>query len=108
MSLRHRDCDRGSGVPSTISLSFLTIYLCATFTVLGRGLLSQQPGNWETAWRSDALFNGGSRSRGTLAWMDGSDASTTAQLLETGTYDTTLELVLVMVALPWDGQEALC
>ena len=40
--------------------------------------------------------------------MDGSDASTTAQLLETGTYDTTLELVLVMVALPWDGQEALC
>ena len=37
-SLRHRGCDRGSGVPPTLSLSFSTIRLCAAFAVLGRGV----------------------------------------------------------------------
>ena len=47
-SSRRRGCDQGSGVPSTLSLYFSKICLCAAFAVLGRGLLAQLPGDWET------------------------------------------------------------
>ena len=82
-SSRRRGCDQGSGVPSTLSLYFSKICLCAAFAVLGRGLLAQRPGDWETFWRADALLTGEARSRRPIAWADAGDAATAAQLIFT-------------------------
>ena len=48
-------CHRGFSVPSTLGLSSLKILLYFAFAVLGRGLLTKQPWDWETACQRGPL-----------------------------------------------------
>ena len=60
-------CCQGLSVPSTLFLSYSTIFLCDVFEVLIWGLLSHRPGDWDMDWQVDALLAGDDRSRGPMA-----------------------------------------
>ena len=97
---RRWGCDRGSGVPSTLSLSSSTIKYCAGF-VLVWVLIAHQPGDWETAWRTDALLTGAVRLQGTLARTKAGDAATAAQLISIESSYMPLVWGIVAAVTPW-------
>ena len=105
-SSRHRGCDQGSGVPSTLGLSSSTINSCADFVLLSLGLIAHRPGDRENAWRTDTLLIGAVRARGLLARTEAGDAVTAVQLLGLDSSAPPLVWGIVAAGTPWALQAA--